>query len=303
MKKIISCIGAGIITIAVQAQEHRFDPPWNDAPEAAVNFTVPGIDNVPDIYGDINDPQLVVFFAGNQFMCVDDLLAAFKKQYPQYKRVLVETLPPGILAKQIQGGSLTIGNMRITVQPDIYAAGKARVVSMNTLFSDTATYAYNSLSLMVHQGNPKKVEGLKDLSREDLRISMPNPAWEGIAKQIEKAYIAAGGERLLEAVMKTKVADGSTWLTKIHHRESPLRILNEQSDVAPVWLSEVLYQERMHHPVESIKIPASENIRATYVIAKLKHAIHSRAATDFFNFMQSDEVKRIYRKYGFDTDG
>ena len=92
---------------------HRFDPPWNKSPESAVNFTIPGINNVPDLYGDIVDPQLVVFFAGNQFMCIDDLLAGFRKKHPEIERIFAETLPPGILAKQIEGGSITIGNLRI----------------------------------------------------------------------------------------------------------------------------------------------------------------------------------------------
>ncbi|WP_448635973.1 hypothetical protein [Pedobacter panaciterrae] len=106
----------------VMAQDHRFDPPWNTPPDAKVQFTIPGIDNVPDIYGDINDPQLVVFFAGNQFMVIDDLMKSFKLKYPQYTRVLAETLPPGILAKQIEAGSIVIGNMRITLKPDVYTA-------------------------------------------------------------------------------------------------------------------------------------------------------------------------------------
>lgn len=85
----------GLIAICGQAkaQDHRYDPPWNTPPQSKVQFTVPGIDNVPDLFGDINDPQLVVFFAGNQFMCIDELLDAFKKQYPQYQRVFAETLP------------------------------------------------------------------------------------------------------------------------------------------------------------------------------------------------------------------
>lgn len=64
------------------AQKIHFDPPWNKPPESAVQFTVYGIDNLPDIYGDINDPQLVVFLGGNQFMVIEDLLAAFKKRHP-----------------------------------------------------------------------------------------------------------------------------------------------------------------------------------------------------------------------------
>jgi len=63
-----------------------FDPPWNPPPEDDLNFTVPGIDNVPDLQGDVNDPQLTVFFAGNQYMVVRDLMLGFRAAYPQYYR-------------------------------------------------------------------------------------------------------------------------------------------------------------------------------------------------------------------------
>ena len=58
------------------------DPPWNPPPENGKNFTVPGINNVPDLYGDVTDPQLVVLFAGNQYMVVPDLLAASDEPIP-----------------------------------------------------------------------------------------------------------------------------------------------------------------------------------------------------------------------------
>lgn len=45
-----------LMTIIAKAQDHRYDPPWNKPPESTVQFTVPGVDNVPDLYGDINDP-------------------------------------------------------------------------------------------------------------------------------------------------------------------------------------------------------------------------------------------------------
>lgn len=124
-----------LFAVKLQAQSHQFDPPWNTLPASKVNFTVPGIDNVPDLFGDINDPQLVVFFAGNQFMCIDDLIAAFKKLHPEYQRIFVETLPPGILAKQIMAGSIVIGNLRITLKPDVYTAGKSRIDQMPEYFS------------------------------------------------------------------------------------------------------------------------------------------------------------------------
>ncbi len=283
------------------AQDHSFDPPWNMPPQSKVMFTVPGVDNVPDLYGDINDPQLVVFFAGNQFMCIDDLIAGFKKEYPQYQRIFAETLPPGILAKQIEGGSITIGNMRITLSPDVYTAGKTRMDQMTGYFSDTVAYAYNKLAIMVAKGNPANIRGLKDLERPGVRISMPNPEWEGIGRRIEESYVKAGGKELLSAIMETKVRDRSTYLTQIHHRQTPMRIMYNQSDAGPVWYSEAFYQQMIHHPIELVEIPETENVHAIYMAGLLKTAPHQKAGRNFMNFLTGKTAKAIYKKYGFTT--
>jgi ABC-type molybdate transport system substrate-binding protein len=254
---------------------------------------------VPDLFGDINDPQLVIFLSGNEFMVMDDLIAAFKKAYPDYQRVFVETLPPGILAKQIETGSLTIGNMRIDLKPDIFTSGKSAIDQRPEWFSRTEAYGKNKLAIMVPKGNPKNVKSLKDLGRGDVRVSMPNPMWEGIGKRIEEAYVKAGSEALRNTIMETKVKDSSTFLTQIHHRQSPMRLLYNQSDAAPVWYTEFYYQKMIGNPVEMIEIPAKENIEATSVAGLLKNAPHQKAAKDFIDFIVSAEGKAIYKKYGF----
>ncbi|MES2446378.1 MAG: substrate-binding domain-containing protein [Bacteroidota bacterium] len=284
----------------VKAQDHRFDPPWNTPPESKVQFTVPGVDNVPDLFGDINDPQLVVFFAGNQFMCIDELIAAFKKSYPHYQRVFAETLPPGILAQQIKTGSIVVGNMRITLKPDVYTAGKNRIDMTPEWFSKTTLYARNRLAIMVQKGNPKALKSLKDLANKELRISMPNPENEGIGKRIEEAYVKAGGETLKSTIMEDKVKDKTTYLTIIHHRQSPMRILYNESDAAPVWYTEAYYQKMIGHPVELIEIPEKENIHAQYIAGQLKDAPHPAAAKDFMDFLISPQAAAIYKKFGFD---
>jgi ABC-type molybdate transport system substrate-binding protein len=283
------------------AQDHQFDPPWNTPPQSEVMFTIAGIDNVPDLFGDINDPQLVIFFAGNQFMCIHDLIAAFKQKYPKYQRVFAETLPPGILAKQIDGGSLTVGNLRISLKPDVYTAGKGRMDQMSNYFRDTTTYAFNKLAIMTQKGNPKNIKSLKDLGEKNVLVSMPNPAWEGIARLIEQAYQKAGGDDLKNTIMKSKVEDSTTYLTQIHHRQTPMRIMYGQSDAGPVWFSEAFYQKMIGHPVELVTIPDNENIRATYIAGELKNAPHPEAAKDFLNFLTSNTAKEIYKKFGFTT--
>ncbi|GAC1484569.1 MAG: substrate-binding domain-containing protein [Flavisolibacter sp.] len=303
MKKILTAgLLINIFIMTAYPQDHHFDPPWNTPPASAIPFTVPGVDNVPDLFGDIINPDLVVFFGCNKFIVIDDLIAAFKKAYPAYKKVFVETLPPGILAKQIKGGSITIGNMRIDLKPDIYTAGKNRIYQTPDWFSRTEVYSKNKLAIMVHKGNPKNIKGLADLGRMDVRISMPNPAWEGIGKRIEEAYVKAGGEDLKKIIMETKVKDNSTYLTQIHHRQTPMRILYNQSDAAPVWYTESFYQTMIGHPVEMIEIPAKENIEALSVAGMLKAAPHKKAAKDFMDFMISAAGKAVYKKYGFITE-
>jgi len=278
--------------------EHRFDPPWGfTAPED--DFTVAGIENVPDLHGDIVNPQLVVFFAGNQFMVVDDLIAGFRKLHPEVERIFVETLPPGILARQLETGSITIGAMKITHRPDVFAAGKSRMATLTSRFSRQETYACNRLAIMVAKGNPKKVQGLADLARPDLQVSMPNPAWEGVGQRIEDAYRKAGGESLVQAIMKTKVDAGTTYLTRIHHRQTPMRVLYGNSDAGPVWHTEVAFQQRIGNPIEGVAVPAEHNIIATYIAGQLIDAPHPQAAAQFMNYLMSDEAAAIYRKYEF----
>lgn len=281
------------------AQEHRFDPPWNTPPESAVNFTVPGIDNLPDIYGDINDPQLVIFMGGNQFMVLDDLLAAFKKKHLQYQRILVETLPPGLLFQQIKKGSLVIGNMRISIKPDIYTTGKNKIEESMDMFERIEAYTATEIALMVQQGNPKKIKGLEDLANKDIRISMPDKKIEGIGNNVEDAFIKAGGQELHNKIMVQKVKDSSTFITQIHHRQSPMRILYNQSDVAPVWETEIFYQKSLGHKMDMISIPEKFNKLSVSMAALLKDAPHKEAANHFMDFIKSEEAKAIFKKYGF----
>jgi molybdate transport system substrate-binding protein len=289
------------LVFPVGSHAEKIDPPWHNPPDGGVHFTLPGIDNVPDLHGELNNPDLVIFFGGNQFMVVSELLDSFRASYPSYQRIFAETLPPGILAQQIEKGSLVIGNLKITLTPDVYTAGERRIRELKARgwFEDTATYAKNRLAIMVYKKNPKQINSLEDLGKADIRVSMPNPKWEGIGENIVKAYNKAGGKELEEKIMVRKVEAGTTFLTHIHHRETPIRIMRRESDAGPVWYTEALFQKMIGNPIEAVEISEKDNIVGTYVAGKMKRTPHPEAASNFLRFLKGEKARSIYKKYGF----
>lgn len=270
------------------------------APAPAV-FKVPSLDAMTDFHGDPAGADLVVFASGNEWFAMPAVLAAFQRAHPEVRKIFYETLPPGVLAAQMRAGAIQVGEFTLSVQPDVFISGKRRMEAevSEDLVDRPVVFASNVLSIIVKNGNPKNVKSLWDLQRPDVRVAMPNPKTEGIARQIILAYKKAGGDALEHAIMVTKVRNGTTMLTSIHHRQSPMWILEGKADAGPVWISEALYQERIHSGITAIRIPERDNVSGLYLAAVVKRAAHGRAAHAFTSFLTSPQAQAIYRSYGF----
>jgi molybdate transport system substrate-binding protein len=296
-----------------KAQAPHYDgqvfAPWqhganNDALNRGVEFTVPEVDDLADFHGDLTDPKLVLYVGGNYFFAMAPLVQAFEAERAEYKgHVFWETIPPGLLVQQIKaGGTITSGNMTWTVKADAYFAGLAavkRLIDEGLLTGPAVPYVTNTLTIMVSKGNPAHVGGLADLARPGLRLAMPNPEFEGIARQIKESLAKAGGDALVKTVYDTKVADGSTVLTHIHHRQTPLFLMQGVADAGVTWQSEAMFQEQAGHPIEHVDIPAAENTTAIYAGAEVKGAAHPEAARAWLDFIHSPEALAIFERYGF----
>lgn len=283
-------------------------PPWsggrNDpALSKGFVFHVPDIDNVPDLHGDPIGARLVLFIGGNQFFVLPRLISGFEKLHPELAgHIFYETLPPGVLLRQIKSGNtLTLANLTLQIEPDVYEAGANAVLEMKKsgLVEEVVDYTTNDLQIMVAAGNPKHVRSLKDLARADVTVALPNPELEGIGKQVEIALNKTGGEALAATVYQSRVASGGVILTQIHHRQTPMRILSKQSDAGVVWTSEVLFQQKIGNPIEGVPIPVEFNAPATYAAGVLTGAPHRAAALAWIQFLKSDEAQAAYREFGF----
>jgi ABC-type molybdate transport system substrate-binding protein len=275
----------------------------NPASNKGYEFQVPDIDNVPDLHGNPSNARLVLFIGGNQFFVMPQLITGFEARHPELKgRIFYETLPPGILRSQIAADdTITLGNMTLQVHPDVYEAENRVLKEMAASgeVTNVIDYATNSLAIMVTAGNPKHIGGLKDLAASGMRLSMPNPQWEGIANTIGEALRKAGGEALMQAVYKAKVTDGSTKLTEIHHRQTPMRILGGQADAGVTWESEIKFQQKIGNPIAGVDIPATQNMTAIYAAGLLRNAPHAETARAWLEYLKTPEAQGYYHEYGF----
>ena len=307
---IIGLFSGASATSYANAADNIF-PPWqhgknNDATQRGLEFNAPEIDVLADFHGDLKNPKLVLYVGGNYFFAMAPLVNAFEIKHREYKgRIYWETIPPGLLIKQMEaGGTITVGNMTWTVKPDAYFTGLdgvKKLVTENKLVEPVISYVTNTLTIMVPKGNPAKITSLADLAKPNIKLAMPNPEFEDVAKQIGKALTKAGGKALATAVYETKVRNGSAVLTLIHHRQTPLFLMQGKVQAGVTWLSEALFQEQIGNPISHVDIPELENITAVYAGAVAAGAPHPEAAKEWLEFLRSTEAMQIFERYGFNA--
>lgn len=259
-----------------------------------------------DAFEQMPKAGLVLWLAGNQFFAMDDVIGAFQKHDPAISVGLI-TLPPGLLLQAIKAGGWIYEDKEYRGQPDVYASvslGHLEQLKASAMMDSYMVYMHNELEIMVAQGNLKRIAGVQDLARADVRTSMPNPINEGIMqfyirKVLERHGIwqtISGGKECVHCQTTE-----NNWFTAVHHRETPDRILANQSDAGMVWKTEVLAALRRGAQVEAVALPEQDSLRTevSYVIGMLKDAKHRQASEVFLSFLRSSECQDAYAKFGF----
>jgi ABC-type molybdate transport system substrate-binding protein len=180
-------------------------------------------------------------------------------------------------------------------------AGREQIkelIAKGLLESPAQDFIKNRLAIMTRRGNPSGIRSLADLAKPGIRLANPNPETEGIAKQIKEALRKAGGEDLFKEVYENKVKKGEAFITEIHHRQTPLWIMQGKVDAGVVWVSEAKFQEMIEHPIGSVDISDEHNQEGVETAAVAKKARNRDAAKAWLTFIKSETAKSIIEKYG-----
>jgi ABC-type molybdate transport system substrate-binding protein len=250
--------------------------------------------------------DLVLFMAGNQFMAMPDLLAAFQQTHPEVQRLFCETLPPKMELQQILAGGAIFQDKEITCPPDVYSSVSqggvnALVQAGLTRVEDCFIYLHNRIILMVTEENPLKISTVQDLGADQVRVSQPNPQYEDIAEHIINMYAQAGGQALVERIMATKQRQGTTLLTTVHHRQTPERLLSGEADVGPVWATEVAHARQQNLPLAGLEVgpDLDQRDKVNYFACPITTGRNQQNGRAFLNFLKTRTAQEILSRFGF----
>jgi hypothetical protein len=270
---------------------------------------------VLDFHGSLQNPDLVIFMAGNQYPALPELIAEFRKwiaAQPRHRgarveRIFYATTPPGRLIEAMESGQLVLGNFWIDVRrdrlwPDVFMTGprQQRRLLKARFIDGWSVYTRNrGVVLLVRKGNPKNIRGLSDLAREDVRVAISSPDREPASfESYSNTLRAQGGAQFPERLLKKP---GTISPLAVHHRENPQFIYDGLADVAPMYYHFGEYlKKRMPEHFDYVELPSEGNFRDALAISLIRSAPHRRAAEAWVAFMRSDAAAAVYRKHGFD---
>ena len=91
------------------------------------------------------------------------------------------------------------------------------------------------------------------------------------------------------------------WFTAVHHRETPDRIRDDESDAGIVWKTEVMEALRQGAQVDAVELPAVDSLRdeVSYAIGALENSRHKENAGAYLAFLGTAAVQDTYAKFGF----
>ena len=271
-----------------------------------------------DFHGSIQNPDLVIFMAGNQYRVFPDLIAEFRdwaKRQDAFRnmpleRVFYATTPPGRLIDAMDSGQLVLGNFSIDVRPDrlwpdVFMTGprQQRRLAASKYIDGWSVFTRNrGVVLLVAAGNPRNIRGVQDLLRDDVRVAISSPRREPASFESYSTTLRGQGGAGLPDMILQKATTVSP--VAVHHREIPQFIFDGIADVAPMyWHFGDYLKTRMPSHFDYVPLPPENNMRDELAISLIRNAPRRNAALAWMQFVRSDAAAAIYERHGFSYAG
>lgn len=207
------------------------------------------------------------------------------KQYEQEcgKRVLI----------QYGGSGTLLSNMRISKQGDLFLAADDTYINTaraQNLLDEAIPVANQHPVIAVAKGNPKKIGSVRDLLREDVKVTLANPDAASIGRQTQM---------MLEKVnLWTPVHDAATqrgvFKPTVNEVANDLKL--KTADAGIVWDTTVL----QYPELESIPIAEAASFASPITAGVLRSSTHPQGALHFARYLSArDKGLALFKKMGY----
>ncbi len=275
--------------------------PFDTGKDIINQIFLPGSNVVYDFHGDPCKAELIILMEGNQFMVIPDLLEAFYDYLGRKVEVFYATLPPPRFRAAIFGEPLAVGNLKLSLKPQIIMAPPEFMAKISEAISGPKTFMQNrGVVLITRRGNPKNIQAPEDLLRPDVKIAISNPKTEANSyKSYSRALEHVPG--LLEKIQKEAL-----FSSLIHHREVPAFVFYGEADAAPLYFHFAYYYQNprfFEDPLfDYITFPEGQKGVSHYQVALVKGYEEDDLARSWYEFLDHPEARAIYAKHGFSKE-
>jgi len=230
--------------------------------------------------------RLFVFCAAGLRVPVEKIAAQYEREY-------------GVAIQLQYGGSATLlSQLEVGNTGDLYLAGDdsyTRLAHEKGLVEEQIPVAWMRPVLAVKKGNPKKIRGLDDLVRDDVRVALGNPDQSAIGQTARRLLSDSGHW----AAIEEHTGEGGVFKPTVPEVANDVKL--GSVDAGIVWDATVA----QYPDLEAIRVPELDRGTAQITVGVTSRAKNPTTALQFARYLAArDRGLEVFRQEGYEpVDG
>lgn len=227
--------------------------------------------------------------------------ASLTDAYSEIATVLMEENEGLTITIETAGSQALVTQLEEGASADVLATANAstmdRAVESELIAGTPINFTGNRLVIVTPVENPADIEGIDDLTGDNVRLVLANPVvpagnYANIAF-CTYANVDGTQEAFVEAI------NGNIVSEEVDVRTVLAKVQLGEADAGVVYASDAIASELNGVPLNVIEFPESIPTRAEYPIAAVAGGDEG-AANAFINFVLGEDGQAILKKYGFE---
>ncbi len=199
----------------------------------------------------------------------------------------------GVKIQLQYGGSGTLlSNIRVSRHGDLYIAGDAsyiEIASRKGLIDEVLPLAYMQPVITVTKGNPKGIETIQDLLKEDIRIALGHPDATSIGKQT-KIFLTQVG---MWGPIKKRTERNGVFKPTVPEVANDVKL--GAVDAGIIWDATAA----QYDDLDVVRVPAFASAHMEISLGVLKSTRQPQKSLRFARWLNSRIGNKVFNRYGF----